>query len=130
MRIKAINRVEEEHTRERADDLKQVHRNPSRYLHPLEGAKEYVRALNAAKLDRVFAKPFVAAFQHSEAVQCIARNPKVLNCLLSGTADGGVHLWDVPARRCLRKFVGHKAQVTGTGVTSTKPPCHSSLSIR
>ena len=68
MRIKAINRVEEEHTRERVGDLKQVHRNPSSHLHPLEGAKEYVRALNAAKLERVFAKPFVAALAHREAV--------------------------------------------------------------
>ncbi len=59
MRVKAINRNEEEETRERQQDIKKVHRNYDPNLHQFERAHEYTRALNAVKLDRVFAKPFV-----------------------------------------------------------------------
>lgn len=38
----------------------------------------------AAKLDRVFAKPFLAAFTHDDGITCLARNPRRLNSLLSG----------------------------------------------
>jgi WD40 repeat protein len=30
-----------------------------------------------------------------------------LHSQVSGCADGNIHLWDVPARRCLRKLIGH-----------------------
>lgn len=33
---------------------------------------------------RVFAKPFVAAFPHEDGITCLARNPKLLNGLVSG----------------------------------------------
>jgi len=48
-----------------------VHRNLDPALHPFEKAIEYTRALNAVKLDRVFAKPFVAALPHSDGVTCL-----------------------------------------------------------
>jgi WD repeat and SOF domain-containing protein 1 len=60
MKVKAINRDEEEETRERSEDIKKVHRSYDPNLHQFERAHEYTRALNAAKLDRVFAKPFIA----------------------------------------------------------------------
>lgn len=44
MRIKAISRVEEEHTRECKADLLKVHRNLDPALRPLQRAKEYKRA--------------------------------------------------------------------------------------
>jgi WD repeat and SOF domain-containing protein 1 len=72
----------------------------------------------AAKLDRVFAKPFLAALPHDDGVTCLARNPRRLNSLLSGAADGDVRLWDVPARRCLRRLVGHTGAVRGISMTA------------
>jgi WD repeat and SOF domain-containing protein 1 len=65
----------------------------------------------------MFAKPFLASLAHDDGVTCLARNPKRLNSLLSGSADGEVRLWDVAARRCLRRLVGHKAAVKGLSVT-------------
>ena len=147
--------------------LLQVHRNLDPALHPFEKAKEYTRALNAAKLERVFAKPFMASLEHSDGVTCLARNPRRLNCLLSGAADGEargtrgaaaplplpaftaslpasaapghadippsrrrlvplcqqVRLWDVPARRCLRRLVGHTGQVKGISCTPDGEAC-------
>ena len=32
---------------------------------------------------RIFAKPFVAAFPHDEGVTCLARNPRLLNGIVS-----------------------------------------------
>ena len=77
----------------------------------------------AAKLDRVFAKPFLAALPHDDGVTCLARNPRRLNSLLSGAADGDVRLWDIPAHRCLRRLVGHSGQVRGISVTPDGEAC-------
>jgi WD repeat and SOF domain-containing protein 1 len=99
MKVKVLNRCEKSLTRERAEDIQQVHRNLDPALHPFDKAKEYKRAVNAAKLERVFAKPFIAALEHDEAVYSIAKNPKRLNCILAGCGDGTIRLWDVPARR-------------------------------
>lgn len=117
MKVKTINRSEEAFTRERAQDVAKVHHNLDPALHPFEKAVEYTRALRAVKLDRVFAKPFLSSLTHSDGVTCLARNPRRLNSLLSGSADGEVRLWDVPARRCLRRFLGHTGAVRGISLT-------------
>jgi hypothetical protein len=52
MRVKTINRSEEEFVRERSQDLRKVHKNLDPALHPFEKAVEYKRAVTAAKLDR------------------------------------------------------------------------------
>ncbi|KAK9798589.1 hypothetical protein WJX73_005000 [Symbiochloris irregularis] len=123
VKVKAINRSETECTRERSQDLRKVHKNLDPALHPFERAVEYTRALNAVKLDRVFAKPFVAAFPHQDGVNCLARNPKQLNGVVSGSADGLVQLWDVAGKRCLRRYPGHEGAVTGVSITSDGLAC-------
>jgi hypothetical protein len=60
----------------------QVHRNLDPALHPHEKAVEYTRALNAAKLQRVFAKPFLGSLPHTDGVTCLARSPAHLNSLV------------------------------------------------
>ncbi len=65
-------------------------------MHPFERPRELVRALNATKLDRLFAKPFVASLSgHVDGVYCLARATDSLTRVLSGSADGDVRLWDV-----------------------------------
>ena len=67
-----------------------MHRNLDPVLHPFEKAREYVRALNATKLERVFAKPYVASLSgHRDGVYCMAKHLKNLSLLGSGSADGG-----------------------------------------
>lgn len=59
-------------------------------MHPFEKPREYTRAMNAAKLDRLFAKPFVAALDgHIDGIYSIARSPKRLDVMASGSGDGG-----------------------------------------
>jgi len=85
MKVKAISRVEEDHTRECKTDLLKVHRNLDPALRPLQRAKEYKRALNTVKLDKVFAKPFLGAMEgHSDGVVSLAKSPTQLSVVLSG----------------------------------------------
>lgn len=68
-----------------------VQRNYDPNLHPLEAPREYVRALNATKLERVFAKPFIGALDgHRDGVNCLYKHPTSLSFLLSGACDGEV----------------------------------------
>lgn len=54
------------------------------------------RALNATKLERLFAKPFVGAMSgHVEGVYCLARATDSLTRVASGSADGDVRVWDL-----------------------------------
>lgn len=70
-----------------------VPRNYDPALHPFEVAREYTRALNATKLERVFAKPFLSSLDgHRDGVNCMAKHPKSLSTVLSGACDGEVSL--------------------------------------
>ena len=125
MKVKVLDRDEEQFTRERAQDVKKVHRNYDPALHQFTKAHEYARALNAAKLERVFAKPFVAALAHADGVTALARNPKRLNSVVAGSADGDIRIWDIPMQRALRRLVGHAGAVRGIGFAPGGEACVS-----
>lgn len=125
MKVKVLHRNEEEFTKERAQDIKKVHRSYDPNLHQFQRAHEYTRALNAAKLERVFAKPFLAAFPHSDGITCLARNPSSLNSVISGTADGDIRIWDIPAKRTLRRLVGHTGAIRGVSFAPGGEACVS-----
>ena len=85
-----LTRKPEEYIREKSSDLHRIRRNYDPVLHPLEKAREYTRALNAVKLERMFAKPFVGALNgHKDGVYCMAKNPRKITSLISGSGDGG-----------------------------------------
>jgi WD repeat and SOF domain-containing protein 1 len=90
MRVKVISRSTDEFTRERSQDLQKVFRNYDPALRSQEKAVEYTRALNAAKLEKIFARPFIGAMDgHVDAVSCMAKNPNYLKAIFSGSMDGG-----------------------------------------
>ncbi|KAJ7948356.1 DDB1- and CUL4-associated factor 13 [Quillaja saponaria] len=114
MKVKAISRSTDEFTRERSQDLQRVFRNFDPSIRPQEKAVEYVRALNAAKLDKIFARPFVGAMDgHIDSVSCMAKNPNHLKGIFSGSMDGDIRLWDIASRRTIRQFPGHQGAVRG-----------------
>lgn len=95
-------------------------RNNDPKLHPFERAREEKRSLNAAKLGRVFAKPFMFALEgHQDGVYCFARSRKSLSTICSGSADGTVKVWNLSSRS---EIVGidnaHKSFVRGVSLTS------------
>lgn len=90
MKIKALSRSMDTHSRTRAGDAPIVSHNLDPNLHPFSKPREYTRALNAAKLDRMHAKPFVASLEgHSDGVYSLARDPNRLGVVGSGSGDGG-----------------------------------------
>lgn len=119
MRLKVISRSTDDFTRERSQDLQRVFRNFDPSLRHQEKAVEYVRALNAVKLDKIFARPFVGAMDgHIDAVSCMAKNPNHLKGIFSGSMDGDVRLWDLATRRTVRQFPGHQGAVRGLTVST------------
>ncbi|RLN24344.1 DDB1- and CUL4-associated factor 13 [Panicum miliaceum] len=119
MRVKVISRSTEEFTRDRSQDLQKVFRNYDPGLRSQEKAVEYTRALNAAKLEKIFAKPFIGAMDgHIDAVSCMAKNPNHLKAIFSGSMDGDIRLWDIAARKTVCQFPGHQGAVRGL-TTST-----------
>lgn len=60
VKVKAICRNDKEYEKQTNGEIQKVFRNPSdATIHPFQKAREYKRALNAAKLEKVFAKPFI-----------------------------------------------------------------------
>ncbi|KAI9913980.1 hypothetical protein PsorP6_005566 [Peronosclerospora sorghi] len=118
MKVKTISRVEKNFTREVQSDTLKVFRNYDPALHPFERPREYTRALNAVKLERLFAKPFIGALDgHCDGVTALATNSKILVAFVSGAADGEVRVWDLPRRKCVWNVYGHRGFVRGLAVT-------------
>ncbi|KAH6570667.1 hypothetical protein BASA62_004245 [Batrachochytrium salamandrivorans] len=93
MKVKTISRPED-FARERTGDIYRVQKNLDPVLHPFEQAREYTRALNSTKLERLFAKPFVSALSgHTDGVYCMAKHPTKLTTIVSGSGDGEIRTW-------------------------------------
>lgn len=66
-------------------------RNYDKNLHPFSDPREYVRASNAAKLERVFAKPFFGSLDgHRDVISCVMKHPTKVSRIYSGACDGEV----------------------------------------
>eukprot|EP01025_Chloroclados_australasicus_P028296 TRINITY_DN2804_c0_g2_i1.p1 TRINITY_DN2804_c0_g2~~TRINITY_DN2804_c0_g2_i1.p1 ORF type:complete len:450 (+),score=40.17 TRINITY_DN2804_c0_g2_i1:57-1406(+) len=116
MKVKTIVRVEEQCSRECIGDHFRAPRNLDPVLHPLATQIEYKRALNAAKLNKVFAKPFICALPQGDGVYCLGKAPKGIQSIISGCGDGLLSVWDLASQRELKKLVGHKGIVRGVAV--------------
>ncbi|KAF9611578.1 hypothetical protein IFM89_033582 [Coptis chinensis] len=114
MRVKTISRSNDDFTRERSQDLLKVFRNYDPNLRTQEKAVEYVRALKAAKLEKIFARPFVGAMEgHIDGITCMAKNPNHLKGIFSASIDGDIRLWDLATRRTVCQFPGRKGEAQG-----------------
>ncbi len=114
VKLKTISRTEEGSVRKNKNDITKVHRNRDPSLHPFERAREYTKALTATKLDKMFAKPFIAALDgHKDTVYCCStvRNKNVP--FISGSCDGEVKVWDLGHRLCVWSANAHSGFVRG-----------------
>ncbi|KAI4333924.1 hypothetical protein L6164_018674 [Bauhinia variegata] len=114
MRVKVLSRSLDEFTRERSNDLQRVFHNYDPSLRSQEKAVEYVRALNAAKTEKIFARPFIRAMDgHIDGISSMAKNPNHLKGIFSGSMDGDIRLWDIASGRTVCQFPGHQGAVRG-----------------
>ena len=88
-KVKALTRSSASHQAPGASVARQP-RNLDPALHPFESAREYTRALNATKLERMFAAPFIAQLGkgHVDGVYTMAKDPESLQHFASGSGDG------------------------------------------
>ncbi|KAI8922282.1 hypothetical protein PhCBS80983_g01986 [Powellomyces hirtus] len=113
MKVKTISRGED-YARERSGDIFKVTRNLDPVAHPFERAREYTRALNGVKLERLFAKPFVGALSgHIDGVYCVAKHPTKLATVFSGAADGEVRIWSLTSQKSTWTARAHQGFVRG-----------------
>jgi DDB1- and CUL4-associated factor 13 len=118
MKVKTISRATEDYTRDRRTDVDRLERNRSADVHPFEQAREYTRALQATKLQKMFSKPFVAAMDdHTDGVWCTAVNPKSLTHFVSGACDGEVRVWDLSLQKSIWHGRVHQGFVRGVTVS-------------
>lgn len=90
-KISVLQHAPSTHLPSRPGDPTPTSRNLDPLMHPFSRARERTRALNAAKLERIFAKPFIGALEgHVDAVECMARQPGTLDMVASGSWDGGM----------------------------------------
>lgn len=79
---------------------------------------QYTRALKATKLERMFAKPFVAALEgHTDGVYRMAPSRHSLVAFLTGSCDGEVRLWDLAHQACVKRVYAHSGFVRGLAVS-------------
>eukprot|EP01063_Lacrimia_lanifica_P019235 TRINITY_DN2633_c0_g1_i1.p1 TRINITY_DN2633_c0_g1~~TRINITY_DN2633_c0_g1_i1.p1 ORF type:complete len:451 (+),score=179.54 TRINITY_DN2633_c0_g1_i1:81-1433(+) len=114
VKFKALSRSTKAHTRDVASDVGHVHRNFDPKLHPMERQVEYTRALQAAKVNRMFAKPFIAAMEgHMDGVNTLAKDPTNLSLVLSGDYSGEIRMWNISKRELCHTVKAHRGFVTG-----------------
>lgn len=109
MKIKALTRASSSHHAPGSDVAKQP-RNLDPSLHPFARAREYTRALNSTKLERMFAAPFVAQLGkgHVDGVYTMAKDPNSLERFASGSGDGVVKVWDLVSREEIWNTSAHE----------------------
>jgi len=113
--VKTLKRSLGKVERECSGDLRRQSRNLNPQYHPMQRAREYTRAVTAAKMDRMFAKPLIGNLGHGhrDAVTVTAISRKSLVPLVSGAADGQVQLWDLASRKSVATINAHTRVVTG-----------------
>lgn len=89
-KISVLQHAPAEHLPLRPGDATPTSRNLDPLMHPFSRARERNRALNAAKMERIFSKPFLASLEgHVDSVGVLAKKPGSLNIIASGSGDGG-----------------------------------------
>ncbi|KAI5247261.1 WD40 repeat-like protein [Aureobasidium subglaciale] len=133
MKIKALTRTASQQQTPGTSVQRQT-RNLDPALHPFERAREYTRALNATKMDRMFAQPFLAQLGrgHVDGVYTMAKDPNSLERFASGSGDGVVKVWDLTTREEIWQAQAHENIVKSMCWTHDKKllSCGSDRSIK
>lgn len=114
MKIKALSRPTASQQAPGSAVVRQP-RNLDPAQHPFERAREYTRALNATKLERLFSAPFLGQMGdgHVDGVYSMAKDPGSLDRFASGSGDGVVKVWDLPTRDEVWNTQAHENMVKG-----------------
>jgi len=119
VKVRVLSRKPENFERQTRLEVPKVFRNFDPLLHPFERAKEYQRAVNATKLDKIFAKPFLFHLDaHQDSVLQLATDPTILTAVVSGGADGEVISWNLQDQAMNWKVKAHDGFCKGVAVNA------------
>ncbi|KKA27114.1 hypothetical protein TD95_005198 [Thielaviopsis punctulata] len=111
-----------------------VSRNLDPSIHPFAKAREYTRTLNAVKLERMFAAPFLGQLGegHVEGVYAMKMDPNSLDRCASGSGDGIIKVWDITSRSNVWNAPAHDHIVKGLAWTADQKllSCSADRSIK
>ncbi|CCG23514.1 Sof1 protein [Candida orthopsilosis Co 90-125] len=115
MKLKTISRSTDTYVPVRNTQESALPRNLNPALHPFERAREYTRALQATKLERMFAQPFIDQLGdgHRDGVYVLAKNYHSTNQFASGSGDGVIKYWNLTSRQETASFRAHYGMCTG-----------------
>ncbi|KAF2000620.1 WD40 repeat-like protein [Amniculicola lignicola CBS 123094] len=121
MKIKALSRSAAS-AQAPGSSVTRMPRNLDPDLHPFERAREYTRALNATKIERMFAQPFLSSFEpgHVDGVYSFAKDPESLDHFASGSGDGVVKVWGLTTQEEIWQSQAHENIVKGMCWTRDK----------
>ncbi|KAL8607232.1 DDB1- and CUL4-associated factor 13 [Nucella lapillus] len=118
-KIKVLCRNPDDFLRETKHDIHKVPRSSKAEQSPFKEQVEYTRALNAVKLERTFAKPFLGALDgHRDGVNVLCKHPTSVALLMSGACDGEIICWNLPRKQLASKVQAHDGLVNGMAAHS------------
>lgn len=124
VKVKTISRSHLEWTKDRTGEVPRANRNFDPVQNPMAKQVEFTRAVRAAKLDRMFAKPFVAALPgHQDTIQSIATDFTNLSTVATGGIDGEMVVWDMMTRRARVSIGAHRHSIDGIAISPDGVAC-------
>ncbi|CBH14595.1 WD40 repeat protein, predicted [Trypanosoma brucei gambiense DAL972] len=126
VKVNVISRSDLEWTKDRNGEVPRVNRNFDSKYNPMAKQVEFTRAIRAAKLDRMFAKPFFGALSgHQDTIQSIAVDFTNLSTVVSGSVDGGMIVWDAFTKRPKVIVDAHRHSIDGLVISPDGVACFS-----
>lgn len=103
MKIESIYHSKESRRKECKGDQKEKKFSKDPVHHPMLLEREYIRALNSTKIERLLAKPFVTALSyHREGINKLYKEPNN-NIFMSSSYDNKVILWDLYSKKIIQE---------------------------
>lgn len=114
VKLETNERTQKDGERRTKMELYKVQTNTLPDNHPFQKAREFQRAILAAKTDKMFAQPFVGCLSgHADGISVFAKSTKHLTNVVSGSWDGEIRFWDLVSKKCLFSAYAHERFVKG-----------------
>ncbi|SOV11281.1 40S ribosomal processing protein, putative [Plasmodium sp. gorilla clade G2] len=108
MEVNILHRNPEEYKNNKGTSNYKHVRSFDKKIHLFQREIEYKRALNATKMDKIFAKPLIKCLDgHDDSIKSICVSNKNLSDLYSGSCNGIINIWNVLDKKLIKKIKAH-----------------------
>lgn len=111
VKLNMITRTSQDFERDTKQDLFKVHRLISDSNEPMGQALEYQRAINAAKMQKIFSQPYLYTLNdHTDGISTMCKVRENVSKMISGSFNGEVIVWDLIKRSSIYKVDAFRTQ--------------------